>query len=52
MAFIYLNKNSPIFQIKYKNLGFNFNNKNMLNFKDKLLYELHISWQIKLLQKN
>jgi predicted sulfurtransferase len=48
VVFNFLNKNYTIFQIKCKNLGFNFNNKKMLNFKDKLLYESHISWQIKL----
>jgi hypothetical protein len=49
-----LSKNFIIFRIRCKNLrfSFDFNNQNSSNFKDKLLYELDILWQIKLLQEN
>ena len=52
--YIWLSKNFIIFRIKCKNLkiNFDFNNQNSSNFKDKLLYVIDISWQIKLLQKN
>ncbi len=54
MGYTWLNKNFIIFRIRCKNLrcSFDFNNQNSSNFKDKLLYELDILWQIKLLQKN